>query len=334
MATTSTKLPSNGTNGHTKSSTSQHGNVGIDENGKKTFIPLENNPALLTPLAHRLGLHPSLAFHDLYSFTEPDLIAIVPRPALALLFVWPCTWGANEWHAEDVVREREGLSKEAERLGKTEQELLGEVKAGVKGVPVWFRQDVEHACGLMGIIHCALNVPAALMNQLALDTSSGTKPNGEGATTVGSPILAPDSILSTLRSISLQHQPTQSPADVDARAALISQSTEIEKLHTEAAISDGGGSNVPALGEEPGHAFIAFVRDEEGSVWELDGARSGPKLLGKIGQDEDLLSPAALQLGPLPYIERQAARKEEISMEGGTVVNAVEFSCTVLAPSE
>jgi hypothetical protein len=54
---------------------------------------------------------------------------------------------------------------------------------------------------------------------------------------------------------------------------------------------------------------------------------------GSDRQDEDLLSPAALELGPLPYIKRQAARKEEISMEGGTVVNAVEFSCTVLAPA-
>jgi hypothetical protein len=139
------------------------------------------------------------------------------------------------------------------------------------------------ACGLMGIIHCALNVPTALADQLALDPSSTTKPDGEAAATIGSPILTPDSVLSTLRSISLQDQPTQSAADVDARATLISQSPEIEKLHTEAAISDGGGSKVPALGEEPGHAFIAFVRDEEGGVWELDGARTGPKFLGKIG---------------------------------------------------
>ena len=91
----------------------------------------ENNPEILNPLAHRLGLNPNLEFHDLYSFTEPDLIALVPRPALALLFMYPETDEVQKWHAEDVHRQR----SEAEARPKA-----GEMSKE----PLWFRQDVTH----------------------------------------------------------------------------------------------------------------------------------------------------------------------------------------------
>jgi hypothetical protein len=43
-----------------------------------------------------------------------------------------------------VAWEREALKCEAEKSGRTEEEVLAETRAGVKGVPLWFRQDVEH----------------------------------------------------------------------------------------------------------------------------------------------------------------------------------------------
>ncbi|KII84171.1 hypothetical protein PLICRDRAFT_702111 [Plicaturopsis crispa FD-325 SS-3] len=42
---------------------------------KKRFIPLENNPEVMSHLAHRLGLSPKLSFHDVYSIDDPDLLA-------------------------------------------------------------------------------------------------------------------------------------------------------------------------------------------------------------------------------------------------------------------
>lgn len=56
---------------------------------QKVFIPLENNPTVMSDLAHKLGLSKNLNFHDVYSLTDPDLLAIVPRPAQALLFIYP-----------------------------------------------------------------------------------------------------------------------------------------------------------------------------------------------------------------------------------------------------
>lgn len=56
---------------------------------QKVFIPLENNPVVMSELAHKLGLSDEYNFHDVYSLTDPDLVALVPRPAQALLFIYP-----------------------------------------------------------------------------------------------------------------------------------------------------------------------------------------------------------------------------------------------------
>nr|OQO26555.1 hypothetical protein B0A51_06598 [Rachicladosporium sp. CCFEE 5018] len=71
----------------------------------KRFIPLENNPATMTTLLHTLGLSPTLAFHDVYSLTDPDLLAFVPRPAHALLLVFPVSKIYESFrHSEDAEK--------------------------------------------------------------------------------------------------------------------------------------------------------------------------------------------------------------------------------------
>ncbi|TDZ14728.1 Ubiquitin carboxyl-terminal hydrolase isozyme L3 [Colletotrichum orbiculare MAFF 240422] len=106
------------------------------------FIPLEANPELMTTLLHKLGLSPALAIHDVFSLTEPELLAFLPRPALALLLVFPVS-AAYESHrlAEDSLIE--------EYAGKGEGENV-----------LWFRQTIRNACGLMGLLHAVSNGPA------------------------------------------------------------------------------------------------------------------------------------------------------------------------------
>jgi ubiquitin carboxyl-terminal hydrolase L3 len=103
------------------------------------FVPLEANPPVLTALLHRLGLAPSLALHDVFSVTDPDLLAFVPRPAHALLLVFP-TSAAYEAHrlAEDATA--------PEYKGKGADEPV-----------VWFRQTISNACGLMALLHAVAN---------------------------------------------------------------------------------------------------------------------------------------------------------------------------------
>ncbi len=110
--------------------------------GRPAFIPLEANPELMTKLLRTLGLSPALQIHDVYSLTDPDMLAFVPRPALALLLVFPVS-AAYESHrlAEDTLA--------SPYAGKGADEPV-----------LWFRQTIRNACGLMGLLHAASNGPA------------------------------------------------------------------------------------------------------------------------------------------------------------------------------
>ncbi|KAK1238631.1 hypothetical protein MKX07_004207 [Trichoderma sp. CBMAI-0711] len=106
------------------------------------FIPLEANPQLLTALIHRLGVSPALQFHDVYSLTEPELLAFIPRPALALLLVFPVS----------AVYESQRMAEDS---------LADEYGGTGEGEPVlWWKQTIRNACGLMGLLHAVSNGPA------------------------------------------------------------------------------------------------------------------------------------------------------------------------------
>ena len=94
--------------------------------------PIENNPEVLDDLAHRLGLSDDLGFHDVYSLDDPDLLAFVPRPALALIMILPTGGGY----------ERRKVEQDADR-----QESDG---VSVKNV-VWYKQTIGNACGTVSV---------------------------------------------------------------------------------------------------------------------------------------------------------------------------------------
>ncbi|KAL7275886.1 ubiquitinyl hydrolase 1 [Rhizina undulata] len=113
--------------------------------GRKAFIPLECNPELMTTLAHNLGLSESLAFHDVFSISEPELLAFVPRPALALLLVFP----VSEVYENFRVKE-DGARDEYKGHGEGEE-------------AVWFKQTIRNACGMIGVLHAVSNGEAREM---------------------------------------------------------------------------------------------------------------------------------------------------------------------------
>ncbi|PLB40438.1 ubiquitin carboxyl-terminal hydrolase [Aspergillus candidus] len=109
-------------------------------NGRKTFIPLENNPEIFTPLCQSLAISPTLTFHDVLSTTDPDLLALIPRPVNAvILCVEPPIYKAAR---ESIAPTIPAYTSH----GPTE--------------PVfWARQTIGNACGLMAFLHCVLNLP-------------------------------------------------------------------------------------------------------------------------------------------------------------------------------
>ena len=58
-----------------------------------------------------------------------------------------------------------------------------------------------------------------------------------------------------------------------------------------------------------GQHFVAFVKGDDNNLWELEGGRKGPICRGTLGPDEDVLSPAALEMsmGKLMRIESEAS---------------------------
>ncbi|KAI0838936.1 putative ubiquitin carboxyl-terminal hydrolase [Hypoxylon sp. FL0890] len=110
---------------------------------RKKWVMLENNPEVMNQLAEKLGLSSHLSFYDVWSLDEPELLAHIPRPALALLVILPFT---RAWDKD----------RQAEDAGKGDYEGQGPDEP-----VIWFKQTIGHACGSIGFLHCAINGPAA-----------------------------------------------------------------------------------------------------------------------------------------------------------------------------
>ncbi|KAK3069392.1 hypothetical protein LTR53_012306 [Teratosphaeriaceae sp. CCFEE 6253] len=117
--------------------------VHIAPDGKKTFIPLENNPAVFSQLVHALGVSPQLGFYDVYSLDDPALLSLIPRPAHALIFISP----ADVYHR---VRASDAGSKH-----------ITYAASGPPEPVLWFKQTIGHACGLIALLHSVSNGSAA-----------------------------------------------------------------------------------------------------------------------------------------------------------------------------
>ena len=103
---------------------------------RKHFIPLESNPEVFTQLSHNLGASSSLRFQDVLSLEEP---ALFPRPALALILIFP-----TPPTYEDQKAKEEATDEECMEVGD-EEDIL------------WFKQTINNACGLYAILHALCN---------------------------------------------------------------------------------------------------------------------------------------------------------------------------------
>jgi ubiquitin carboxyl-terminal hydrolase L3 len=230
--------------------------------------PTENNPKVINALATKLGLSPTLEFHDVYSLDSQAEFAHIPRPALALLVIIPLTtsWAQN--------RETEDADK-------------GPYTGCGAGEPVtWFKQTIGHACGSIGLLHSVINGPA-------ID------------------FITPDSDLDRIRQVAI-------PLKMDKRAEMLYNNTAFEAAH-KSVEQQGDSYTDEEVTREGGH-FVSFVKSG-GKLWELEGNRKGPLHRGALEEDEDVLSPRALEMGI----------KRIIEMSKGEEGEDLLFSCIALA---
>lgn len=225
----------------------------------------------MTHLVHQLGLSRGLAFHDVYSLTEPSLLSFLPRPALALLLVFPVT------ETYETFRHQEDSSREDYRGAGAGEEI------------VWFKQTIRNACGLIGLLHAVCNGQSRQQIQDGSDLQK----------------LLNDAI----------------PLKPAERADLLYESQALESAHADAAKK--GDSTAPDAHAKIDLHFVAFVKGEDGELWELDGRRKGPLKRGKLGPEDDVLSERGQELGVQAFLRRE----EEAG--GGEL----RFSVVMLGPS-
>ncbi|KUI56876.1 Ubiquitin carboxyl-terminal hydrolase isozyme L3 [Cytospora mali] len=162
------------------------------DTGHVAFVPLEANPQLMSDLLHNLGLSRELAVHDVYSLHDSDMLAFVPRPALALLLVFPVSAAYESFRlAEDATL--------PEYKGKGEDQPV-----------VWFRQTIRNACGLMGLLHAVANGPARDFVQPDSDLDKLLKQAGPLPTDQRS------RLLETSQSLATAHQSAATQGDTAA----------------------------------------------------------------------------------------------------------------------
>lgn len=164
---------------------------------RKHYFPLESNPVLFTQLIHQLGVSPSLAFEDVLSINDPDLVAFIPRPALALILVFPTS------DVYEVAKAKEEEMRD-EYAGLRESGSGGEGGEGEKGEeeePVmWFRQTINNACGLYAILHAISNGEARKYIRKFYSSSSSSSSSPPLLLSSSPPLLLPSSPPLLLRS--------------------------------------------------------------------------------------------------------------------------------------
>jgi len=214
------------------------------ETKTKTWRMLENNPDVMYRLATTLGLSPDIQFYDVYSLDDPEQLAHIPRPALALLVIIPPT------PAWDRDRKVEDADKEFYTGSGPDEPVI------------WFQQTIGNACGSIGLLHSVINGPA-------------------------SNYILPGSDFATIRDLA-------TPLGMDKRAEMLYNNESFERAHK--SVEQAGDTNADLMGERIGGHFVSFVKSG-GKLWELEGSRKGPLDRGSLAEDEDVLSPRALEMG-------------------------------------
>lgn len=123
--------------------------VWINPKGRKVFIPLENNPEVFTSLIRDLGVSSKLSFYDVYSIDDPDLLAMVPRPVHALVFITPAPMYWCVRKDDGMVSTKQG--DDAYTLPVTYD------RSGDDEPVMWFNQTIGNACGLIALLHAVAN---------------------------------------------------------------------------------------------------------------------------------------------------------------------------------
>ncbi|XP_060673795.1 ubiquitin carboxyl-terminal hydrolase 3-like isoform X1 [Ziziphus jujuba] len=226
----------------------------LDESASaKRWLPLEANPDVMNQFLWGLGLKEDVAeCYDVYGLDE-ELLEMVPKPVLAVLFLYPVT-----------------AQSEEERM------LQANEKQEPHGRVYFMKQTVDNACGTIGLLHAIGNITSEIKLGFLLQSISELL----FGTTHSYIMLGIDgSFLDRFFKSTASMNPLE-------RAAFLEGDREMEVAHSVAAI----GGDTEASHNVDDH-FICFAC-VDGVLYELDGDKTGPISHGASSPDS-LLQDAA-----------------------------------------
>ncbi|XP_076635438.1 ubiquitin carboxyl-terminal hydrolase isoform X1 [Colletes latitarsis] len=104
-----------------------------------TWIPLESNPEVMTKFLHRIGVPKEWCIIDVYGL-EPDLLALVPKPVIAVILLYPLRKEDNKLEDNEDVKENDKSA-----LGPTDPDVYH------------MKQYIHNSCGTIALIHSVAN---------------------------------------------------------------------------------------------------------------------------------------------------------------------------------
>jgi ubiquitin carboxyl-terminal hydrolase L3 len=99
------------------------------------WLPLESNPDVMNAFLRELGVPSGWAICDVYG-TDPELLAMVPRPTIGLILLFP-------------------LTKDA-AAGMKSTTAVGSCEGGSDKV-YYMKQKISNACGTIALVHLVAN---------------------------------------------------------------------------------------------------------------------------------------------------------------------------------
>ena len=97
------------------------------------WLPLESNPEVMNKFVGGMGMKDSYVYTDVFGF-DPELLAFVPRPCIAVLLLFP----TSKAHADHRDEERARLEAEGYEADKD---------------VFYMKQTIGNACGTIGLLH-------------------------------------------------------------------------------------------------------------------------------------------------------------------------------------
>ncbi|KAJ1980702.1 ubiquitinyl hydrolase 1 [Dimargaris xerosporica] len=201
------------------------------------WIPLESNPDMLNALMYRLGVPRTWAFTDVWGL-DPDLLALVPQPCLAVLLLFPLTpaYEAHEQQQRLLQEQRSMTSESSPPLPGT---MLGHSRG--QNSLFYMKQTIGNACGTVAVLHALAN------SRDIISLEPG-------------PL---EEFLNRARDLT----PVQ-------RAKLLEKSADIAEAHSSVA-TEQGQTSAPSADSRLNLHFVCLVGNN-GRLYELDGRKSAP----------------------------------------------------------